>query len=121
VPQLLPDQTFYPSPAMAMKAPAETLAYVALLNPDPAAHDAIAVLDVDPASPGYGAQIARVEMPALNDELHHFGWNACSSCLCPYSPHPAHAAALPRRAGHALVADPHPRHEPDPKQPRLSR
>ena len=22
------------------------------------------------------------------DELHHFGWNACSSCLCPYVPHP---------------------------------
>src|ERR1700740_2410516 len=21
-------------------------------------------------------------------ELHHFGWNACSSCLCPNAPHP---------------------------------
>ena len=21
-------------------------------------------------------------------KLHHFGWNACSSCLCPYAPHP---------------------------------
>ena len=27
-------------------------------------------------------------MPGAGDELHHFGWNACSSCLCPYSPHP---------------------------------
>ncbi len=27
-------------------------------------------------------------MPTAGDELHHFGWNACSSCLCPYSPHP---------------------------------
>ena len=34
--------------------------YLALLNPDPARNDALAVLDVDPASPGYGAQIARV-------------------------------------------------------------
>ena len=22
------------------------------------------------------------------DELHHFGWNACSSMLCPNAPHP---------------------------------
>src|SRR4029450_7267160 len=27
-------------------------------------------------------------MPHTGDELHHFGWNACSSCLCPYAPHP---------------------------------
>src|SRR5262245_30093853 len=58
MPKLLPDQTFYPSPTMAMQAPVETLAYVALLNPDPAANDALAVLDVDPGSPGCGAQLA---------------------------------------------------------------
>jgi selenium-binding protein 1 len=29
-----------------------------------------------------------VEMPTAGDELHHFGWNACSSALCPYAPHP---------------------------------
>jgi selenium-binding protein 1 len=88
MPKLLPDQTFYPSPTMAMQAPTETLAYVALLNPDPHGRDALAVVDVNPASAAYGAQIARVEMPYTNDELHHFGWNACSSCLCPTSPHP---------------------------------
>ena len=27
-------------------------------------------------------------MPYLGDELHHFGWNACSSALCPTAPHP---------------------------------
>jgi methanethiol oxidase len=26
-------------------------------------------------------------MPNAGDELHHFGWNACSSCLSPYAPH----------------------------------
>jgi selenium-binding protein 1 len=26
-------------------------------------------------------------MPNSGDELHHFGWNACSSCLCPFAPH----------------------------------
>ena len=27
-------------------------------------------------------------MPNTGDELHHFGWNACSSALCPWAPHP---------------------------------
>ena len=31
---------------------------------------------------------ARWPMPNAGDELHHFGWNACSSCLCPNAPHP---------------------------------
>lgn len=35
MPRLLPDQSFYPSPTMAMQAPVETLAYVAMLNPIP--------------------------------------------------------------------------------------
>ena len=25
--------------------------------------------------------ISRLDMPNLNDELHHTGWNACSSCF----------------------------------------
>ena len=29
-----------------------------------------------------------LEMPNVGDELHHFGWNACSAALCPYAPHP---------------------------------
>ena len=27
-------------------------------------------------------------MPNVGDELHHFGWNACTSALCPWAPHP---------------------------------
>ena len=27
-------------------------------------------------------------MPNVGDELHHFGWNACSSALCPWAAHP---------------------------------
>ena len=119
MPKLLPDQSFYPSPTMAMQAPAETLAYVALLNPDPGGHDALAVLDVNPASPGYGAQIARVEMPGTGDELHHFGWNACSSCLCPYSPHPhmrrRYLVVPGMRSSRIHILDT----EPDPARPRI--
>ena len=84
--RMIPDQTFYPSPAMAMSAPPETLAYVAVLNPG--GSDALAVLDVDASSKAFGRQIDQVDMPASGDELHHFGWNACSSCLCPFAAHP---------------------------------
>ena len=71
-----------------MAAAAEKLAYVAMLNPDPQKPDALAVVDVDPASRSFGQLISQVNMTGIGDELHHFGWNACSSCLCPYSPHP---------------------------------
>ncbi len=84
-----PDPTFYPSPRMAMEAPAEKLAYVVVLNPaSDGRPDALAVLDVDPTSPTYTQVVGRVEMPNAGDELHHFGWNACSAALCPYAPHP---------------------------------
>src|SRR5208282_5582220 len=83
------DQTFYPSPRMAMQAPREKLAYVAAFNPYPAngKHDAMCVLDVDPSSPTYSQDVGRVGMSTVGDELHHFGWNACSAALCPYAPH----------------------------------
>ena len=84
-----PDPTFYPSPRSAGAAPPEKLAYVALLNPKFAGRpDAVGVVDVDPSSTSYGKVVGSVEMPNAGDELHHFGWNACSSCLCPYAPHP---------------------------------
>jgi methanethiol oxidase len=83
-----PDPTFYPSPTHAMEAPAETLAYVALLNPAGDRPDAIGVVDVDPASASYGQLVGQADMPSPGDELHHFGWNACSSHLCGYAPNP---------------------------------
>ncbi len=83
-----PDPTFYPSPRMAMKAPPETLAYVASFDPRRAVPDAIAVVDVDPDSKTYSQIVGTVTMPNVGDELHHFGWNACCSCLCPIAPHP---------------------------------
>jgi selenium-binding protein 1 len=88
MPQWTPDSTFYPSPRMAMEAPAEQLAYVALLDPTRTSPDALGIVDVDPESRSYGRLVGQVDMPHPGDELHHFGWNACSSCLCPYSPHP---------------------------------
>lgn len=83
-----PDPSFYPSPRMAMQAPRETVGYVAVLNVDSSKPDFLGVVDLDPASSTYSQLIHRVEMPKTGDELHHFGWNACSSALCPYAPHP---------------------------------
>ncbi len=58
-----PDPTFYPSPRLAAKAPAETLAYVAAFAPKRDVPDAIAVVDVDPASPTYAKIVGGVDMP----------------------------------------------------------
>ncbi|HEY9514238.1 MAG TPA: selenium-binding protein SBP56-related protein [Gemmatimonadaceae bacterium] len=85
-----PDPTFYPSPTLAAEAPVEKYAYVASFwrdkgEPRP---DALAVVDVDPASSSYGTTIGWCDMPNVGDELHHHGWNACSSALCPSNPHP---------------------------------
>nr|ACB46504.1 selenium binding protein [Actinomadura kijaniata] len=83
-----PDPTFYASPRDAVNAPPEKLAYVAAFDRSAARPDAIAVLDVDPASGSYGSVVGWTDLPHTGDELHHFGWNACSSALCPYAPHP---------------------------------
>ena len=52
-------------------------------------------------------------MVAIDDELHHFGWNTCSSC----HGKPARAA-LPRRARFEVGADSH-RRRGRPAQPKL--
>jgi selenium-binding protein 1 len=104
---------------MAMRAPAERLAYVAMLNPEPGGRDALGVVDVDPASPEYGRLVGRVDMPEAGDELHHFGWNACSSCLCPYAPHPhmerRYLIVPGLRSSRIHVLDT----RPDPRRPQL--
>jgi selenium-binding protein 1 len=83
-----PNSTLYLSARMAMQAPAEKLAYMAILNVEGTQPDALGVVDLDPQSSKYGELINRIPMPNAGDELHHFGWNACSSALCPYAPHP---------------------------------
>ncbi|MDA2929775.1 selenium-binding family protein [Acidobacteria bacterium AH-259-O06] len=117
---LRPDPTFYPSPKMAMQAPPEKLAFLAMLNPQHNGRpDALAVVDVDPASSSYSQVVGQVEMPNAGDELHHFGWNACSACLSPYAPH----AHLERRylivpglrSSRIHIIDT----KPDPRQPQI--
>lgn len=72
----------YASVEDAMKAPAETLAYVPCIysGTDIKKPDYLATIDVDSESENFGKVIHRLPMPNIGDELHHFGWNACSSC-----------------------------------------
>src|SRR5438067_11111373 len=120
--RLQPDPTFYPSAQMAMQAPREQLAYVAVVNAGSngsARPDALSVLDLDTASPAYGQVGGRVDMPEVGDELHHFGWNACSATLCPSSAHPhverRYLVAPGLRSSRIHILDT----KPDPRQPRL--
>lgn len=72
----------YATPADAMAAPPETLAYVPTIYAGTGVNkpDYLATIDVDPKSKTYSRVISRLPMPNVGDELHHFGWNACSSC-----------------------------------------
>ncbi|UCD48725.1 MAG: hypothetical protein JSW27_14465 [Phycisphaerales bacterium] len=42
--------------------------------------DSLLTVDLDPGSKTYSQVIDRLPMPFLADELHHYGWNVCSSC-----------------------------------------
>jgi selenium-binding protein 1 len=71
-----------------MQAPVERYGYVVYLNVGNGKPDGLAVVDLDPNSATYSQIIDKLGFPNTGDELHHFGWNACSSALCPSSPHP---------------------------------
>jgi selenium-binding protein 1 len=75
------DPTFYRNAAEAAAAPGEELAYVVAFDRAAQKNDAMTVIDVNPASDTYGQVVGWTDVPALADELHHFGWNACSSAL----------------------------------------
>jgi selenium-binding protein 1 len=72
----------YASPQEAMKASRETLAYVPCIYTGTPVEkpDYLATIDVEPSSSTFGEVVHRLPMPHVGDELHHFGWNACSSC-----------------------------------------
>ena len=116
------DPTFYRSPAEAVAAPPETLAYVAAFDRAGQQPDALAVIDVDDASADFGAVVGWAELPTRGDELHHFGWNACSSALM-HEGHDMGAEGLQRRylllpglrSSYIHVYDT----QPDPRTPRL--
>jgi selenium-binding protein 1 len=116
------DPTFYRSPAEAIAAPTEELAYVVAFDRAGALPDALAVVDVDQHSDGYGTVVGWADLPTTGDELHHFGWNACSSALM-HEGHDMGEDGLQRRflllpglrSSRIHVYDT----QPDPRSPRL--
>src|SRR5262245_66286824 len=122
--KILPDKTFYPSPELAGEAAPETLAYVALPAPETNGKgkhrtDALGVIDVDPASADYGQIVGKLDFPQSGNELHHFGWNACSSHLCGYAANPhverRYLVVPGTHSSRIHVVDT----QPDPRNPRL--
>ena len=63
--------------------------------------------------------VGGVDMPQSGDELHHYGWNACSSCLCPNAPHPhverRYLVVPGLRSSRIYIIDT----KPDPKNPKI--
>ncbi len=113
------DPTFYRSAREAAEAPREQLAYVVTFDRAAELPDAMSVVDVDPDSDSYGKVVGWTEV-GVGEELHHFGWNACSSAL----KHEGHNMdGLRRRyllvpglrSSNIYVLDT----EPDPRQPTL--
>jgi selenium-binding protein 1 len=84
-------------------------------------HDALCVIDLDPASKTYSQVVGRTEVTGVGDELHHFGWNACSAALCPYAPHPhverRYLIVPGLRSSRMYIFDT----KPDPRNPRIVR
>jgi methanethiol oxidase len=116
-----PDPTFYPSARDAMRSPPERYGYVAYLNAGNGKPDGLAVVDLDPNSPSYSRITNRLEFPHVGDELHHFGWNACSSALCPSSAHPhlerRYLIVPTLRSSRIYVVDT----RPNPKRPQIAK
>ena len=116
------DPTFYRSAAEAIAAPTERLAYVVAFDRAGARPDALTVVDTDADSPTYGQLVGFAELPTVGDELHHFGWNACSSALMHEGHDMGHDGLQRRylllpglRSSNVHVYDTH----PDPRSPRL--
>ena len=106
-------------PRQAAKAPPETLAYVAAFDPKRQKPDGIAVVDLDPQSSSYSKILGTVAATHSGDEFHHFGWNACSSCLCPQAPHPhverRYLVVPGLRSSRIYILDT----KPDPRAPKI--
>ncbi|MFF7129259.1 selenium-binding protein SBP56-related protein [Streptomyces sp. NPDC008240] len=112
------DPTLYRSPADAVAAPPEKLAYVVGFDPTAQRTDALFTVGTDPESSAYGHVTSQAELPDPGNELHHFGWNACSSALA----HAGHQHAERRylivpglRSSRLHVFDT----SPDPDRPHL--
>jgi methanethiol oxidase len=104
--------SFYSSPAEAAQAPPEEFLYVACLHEGTGVDkpDFLAVVDAEE-----GRIVHETPMPNVGDELHHFGWNRCSSaCHGPDRSHLIVPGFRSSRVHIVNVAD-------DPRKPRIEK
>jgi selenium-binding protein 1 len=105
-------QSFYASPEEATRAPTEEFLYLACLHEGTGveAPDFLAVVDAES-----GAILHETPMPNVGDELHHYGWNRCSSaCHGPDRSHLVVPGFRSSRIHVVNVAD-------DPRRPRVEK
>jgi selenium-binding protein 1 len=102
--------SFYASPQEAMQAPPEEFLYVVLLRPGSDRADSLAVVDAES-----GAVVQETALLEADDEVHHFGWNRCSSAC--HGPDRSHLIVPGFRSSRVYVlnvAD-------DPRRPQLEK
>jgi selenium-binding protein 1 len=104
--------SFHSSPQEATEAPAEEFLYLTCLHEGTGVEkpDFLAVVDAED-----GRIVHETPMPNVGDELHHFGWNRCSSaCHGPDRSHLIVPGFRSSRMHIVNVAD-------DPRKPRIER
>ncbi len=102
----------YTSPQDALSAPPEEFLYLACLHEGTGVEspDFLAVVDA-----GSGSIVHETPMPNIGDELHHYGWNRCSSaCHGPDRSHLIVPGFRSSRIHIVNVAD-------DPRAPRIEK
>ena len=106
------EPSFHASPAEALQAPPEEFLYLACLHEGTGVDkpDFLAVVDAED-----GRVVHETPMPNVGDELHHFGWNRCSSaCHGPDRSHLIVPGFRSSRIHIVNVAD-------DPRRPRIEK
>jgi methanethiol oxidase len=104
--------SFYDSPEAASRAPAEEFLYVGCLHEGTGveAPDFLAVVDAET-----GRIIHETPMPNVGDEVHHFGWNRCSSAC--HGPDRSHLIMPGFRSSRVHILDV----ADDPLRPRIEK
>jgi selenium-binding protein 1 len=104
--------TFYASPGEALQAPPEEFLYVACLHEGTGveAPDFLAVVDAEE-----GRIVHETPMPNVGDELHHYGWNRCSSAC--HGPDRSHLIVPGFRSSRIHVVNV----GDDPRRPRIEK
>ncbi len=104
--------SLYASPAEALQAPAEELLYVSCLHEGTGVHapDFLAVVDAHD-----GRIVHETPMPNVGDELHHFGWNRCSSAC--HGPDRSHLVIPGFRSSRIHILDV----SADPRKPTIEK